>query len=83
MSIYFSVLCGLVSFVNPHNAYRDLLNGTIPEDIDFATDATPKQMEVMFKLHDFNLIHTKVQEHGIFTVVVENQKFEVCIDSTG
>ena len=53
---------------------RDALLNKIPHDVDFTTNATPKQIKECFK--DFNVIETGIK-HGTLTVIVNNIPFEI------
>uniref|UniRef100_A0A1A7WET4 tRNA nucleotidyl transferase, CCA-adding, 1 n=1 Tax=Iconisemion striatum TaxID=60296 RepID=A0A1A7WET4_9TELE len=58
-------------------AVRDLLSGKRPEDVDFATTATPEEMKLMFQKAGFRMINNKGEKHGTITVRMFNENFEV------
>lgn len=49
---------------------RDLLSGKQPEDIDFATTATPEEMRQMFQAAGVRMINNKGEKHGTITARV-------------
>lgn len=51
-------------------AVRDLLSGVTPQDIDFATTATPAEMKEMFTAAGVRLINNKGEKHGTITARV-------------
>ncbi|XP_061583892.1 CCA tRNA nucleotidyltransferase 1, mitochondrial [Cololabis saira] len=58
-------------------AVRDLLSGKRPEDVDFATTATPEEMKNMFQTAGIRMINNKGEKHGTITARLDNQNFEV------
>lgn len=58
-------------------AVRDLLSGKRPEDVDFATTATPEEMKSMFQAAGIRMINNKGEKHGTITARLHNQNFEV------
>jgi tRNA nucleotidyltransferase (CCA-adding enzyme) len=59
-------------------AVRDLIMDIVPEDIDFASTATPPQMKEMFEKEHIRMLHKKGEEHGTITCRInEKQNFEV------
>lgn len=59
-------------------AVRDLLMGKIPNDIDFATTATPAQMKLMFEKEEIRMISAKGEKHGTITARInDKENFEV------
>ncbi|XP_063072512.1 CCA tRNA nucleotidyltransferase 1, mitochondrial isoform X2 [Engraulis encrasicolus] len=58
-------------------AVRDLLSGKRPEDVDFATTATPEEMKTMFQAAGIRLINNKGEKHGTITARLHNENFEV------
>ncbi|XP_028907696.1 CCA tRNA nucleotidyltransferase 1, mitochondrial [Ornithorhynchus anatinus] len=58
-------------------AVRDLLSGTPPHDVDFATTATPDQMKMMFKAAGVRLINHKGENHGTITARLHEENFEI------
>ncbi|XP_058259900.1 CCA tRNA nucleotidyltransferase 1, mitochondrial [Hemibagrus wyckioides] len=58
-------------------AVRDLLSGKQPEDVDFATTATPEEMKHMFQAAGIRMINNKGEKHGTITARLNNQNFEV------
>lgn len=51
-------------------AVRDLLSGMTPQDVDFATTATPAEMKEMFTSAGVRLINNKGEKHGTITARV-------------
>lgn len=49
---------------------RDLLSGKRPEDVDFATTATPEEMKRMFQAAGIRMINNKGEKHGTITARV-------------
>ncbi|XP_064624124.1 CCA tRNA nucleotidyltransferase 1, mitochondrial-like [Lineus longissimus] len=59
-------------------AVRDLLSGKPPNDIDFATTATPDQMMAMFNSEGIRMINAKGEKHGTITARInDKENFEV------
>ncbi|CAN9512559.1 unnamed protein product [Ophioblennius macclurei] len=58
-------------------AVRDLLSGRRPEDVDFATTATPEEMKSMFQSAGIRMINNKGEKHGTITARLNNENFEV------
>lgn len=58
-------------------AVRDLLSGKRPEDVDFATTATPEEMKRMFQSAGIRMINNKGEKHGTITARLHNENFEV------
>ncbi|XP_036601615.1 CCA tRNA nucleotidyltransferase 1, mitochondrial-like [Trichosurus vulpecula] len=58
-------------------AVRNLLNGTKPQDVDFATTATPAQMKEMFQAAGIRLINNKGEKHGTITARLHEENFEI------
>ncbi|XP_013988678.1 CCA tRNA nucleotidyltransferase 1, mitochondrial isoform X1 [Salmo salar] len=58
-------------------AVRDLLSGKRPEDVDFATTATPEEMKSMFQKAGIRMINNKGEKHGTITARLHNENFEV------
>lgn len=58
-------------------AVRDLLSGKRPEDVDFATTATPEEMKEMFQKAGIRMINNKGERHGTITARIHNENFEV------
>lgn len=59
-------------------AVRDIVMGTRPKDLDFATDATPDQMKEMFEREQIRMINTKGEKHGTVTARInDKENFEV------
>ncbi|XP_077385838.1 CCA tRNA nucleotidyltransferase 1, mitochondrial isoform X2 [Festucalex cinctus] len=58
-------------------AVRDLLTGKQPEDVDFATTATPEEMKRMFQAAGVRMINNKGEKHGTITARLHNENFEV------
>ena len=57
-------------------AVRDIALGKEPKDIDFATDATPDDMQKMFDKAGIRHIPTGI-EHGTITAVINGEDFEI------
>ncbi|XP_058487507.1 CCA tRNA nucleotidyltransferase 1, mitochondrial isoform X1 [Solea solea] len=78
-------LNGLVEVFGKHKhelriaggAVRDLLSGKRPEDVDFATTATPEEMKHMFKAAGIRMINNKGEKHGTITARLHDENFEV------
>ncbi|EPQ17453.1 CCA tRNA nucleotidyltransferase 1, mitochondrial [Myotis brandtii] len=51
-------------------AVRDLLSGVKPQDVDFATTATPEQMKGLFQAAGVRMINNKGEKHGTVTARV-------------
>lgn len=50
----------------------------IPDDLDFATTATPDQMKAMFELEGIRMINTKGENHGTITARInDKENFEI------
>jgi len=59
-------------------AVRDILMGRRPNDVDFATTATPTEMIAMFEGEGIRMIHDKGAEHGTVTVRIDDKEnFEI------
>ncbi|KAL4655997.1 CCA tRNA nucleotidyltransferase 1, mitochondrial isoform X1 [Arapaima gigas] len=58
-------------------AVRDLLSGKRPEDVDFATTATPDEMKSIFQAAGVRMISNKGEKHGTITARLHNENFEV------
>ncbi|XP_020646690.3 CCA tRNA nucleotidyltransferase 1, mitochondrial [Pogona vitticeps] len=58
-------------------AVRDLLSGIKPEDVDFATTATPTQMKEMFEAEGIRMINNRGEKHGTITARLHEQNFEI------
>jgi len=59
-------------------AVRDLLMGKVPDDIDFATTATPEQMKEMFTKANVRMINALGEKHGTITARINDTvNFEV------
>lgn len=58
---------------------RDLLNGVKPQDVDFATTATPAQMKEMFQSAGIRMINNKGEKHGTITARVSEKCDSNCI----
>lgn len=52
---------------------RDLLNGVKPQDVDFATTATPAQMKEMFQAAGIRMINNRGEKHGTVTARVSKK----------
>ncbi|KAM9813572.1 CCA tRNA nucleotidyltransferase 1, mitochondrial [Neosynchiropus ocellatus] len=84
-SLFTEGLTGLAELFQQHNhelriaggAVRDLLSGKRPEDVDFATTATPEEMKGMFQSAGIRMINNKGEKHGTITARLHNQNFEV------
>lgn len=55
---------------------RDNLSGIVPNDIDLATDADPDQQEKIYLDNNIRYIATG-KSHGTFTVILNDQTYEV------
>jgi len=59
-------------------AVRDILMGRRPNDVDFATTATPAEMTAMFEAEGIRMIHDKGADHGTVTVRIDDKEnFEI------
>ncbi|CAL8098401.1 unnamed protein product [Calicophoron daubneyi] len=59
-------------------AVRDILLGTNPHDIDYATNATPTQMNEMFLKENIRTLNRNGEAHGTVTVRIEDKvNFEI------
>ncbi|GAB1603389.1 CCA tRNA nucleotidyltransferase 1, mitochondrial-like [Argonauta hians] len=59
-------------------AVRDLLTGKKPEDIDFATTATPEQMKEVFTKENIRMINSNGELHGTITARINDSvNFEI------
>ncbi|XP_036123417.1 CCA tRNA nucleotidyltransferase 1, mitochondrial [Molossus molossus] len=58
-------------------AVRDLLSGVKPQDVDFATTATPEQMKGMFQAAGIRMINNKGEKHGTVTARLDKENFEI------
>ncbi|KAM4821050.1 CCA tRNA nucleotidyltransferase 1, mitochondrial [Thomomys bottae] len=58
-------------------AVRDLLNGVKPQDVDFATTATPTQMKELFQSAGIRMINNKGEKHGTITARLHEENFEI------
>ena len=59
-------------------AVRDILMGRRPNDVDFATTATPTEMTAMFEAEGIRMIHDKGADHGTVTVRIDDKEnFEI------
>ncbi|XP_075223419.1 CCA tRNA nucleotidyltransferase 1, mitochondrial isoform X2 [Lycorma delicatula] len=84
-SLFTQALCQLASLFKENSyeiriaggAVRDLLLGTKPKDIDFATTATPDQMKAMFVQNRIKMINNKGEKHGTITARINDENFEV------
>src|SRR6218665_4006803 len=54
-------------------AVRDLLMGKRPSDLDFATTATPQQMQAMFESEQIRMINNKGEKHGTVTCRINDK----------
>ncbi|CAG0889118.1 unnamed protein product [Darwinula stevensoni] len=54
-------------------AVRDLLMGKRPEDLDFATTATPEEMKKIFTEENVRLINNKGEKHGTITPRIDDK----------
>ncbi|XP_007440690.1 CCA tRNA nucleotidyltransferase 1, mitochondrial isoform X2 [Python bivittatus] len=58
-------------------AVRDLLSGIKPQDVDFASTATPSQMKEMFQAKDIRMINNRGEKHGTITARLNEENFEI------
>ncbi|KAH9507310.1 CCA tRNA nucleotidyltransferase 1, mitochondrial [Bulinus truncatus] len=59
-------------------AVRDLLDGKIPIDLDFATTATPAEMKDMFAKENIRMLNMNGEAHGTITVRInDKENFEI------
>ncbi|XP_071385621.1 CCA tRNA nucleotidyltransferase 1, mitochondrial [Centroberyx affinis] len=84
-SLFTDGLNGLAELFEKHQyelriaggAVRDLLSGKRPEDVDFATTATPEEMKSIFQAAGIRMINNKGEKHGTITARLHNENFEV------
>ncbi|XP_066597739.1 CCA tRNA nucleotidyltransferase 1, mitochondrial-like [Prorops nasuta] len=55
-------------------AVRDLLLGYKPQDVDFATDATPDEMKKMFTDESIRMINKRGEKHGTITARIDDKE---------
>nr|XP_054766191.1 LOW QUALITY PROTEIN: CCA tRNA nucleotidyltransferase 1, mitochondrial-like [Lytechinus pictus] len=59
-------------------AVRDLLMTKQPQDVDFATTATPDEMKEMFTKESIRMINAKGEKHGTITARInDKENFEI------
>ncbi|XP_070594358.1 CCA tRNA nucleotidyltransferase 1, mitochondrial [Erythrolamprus reginae] len=58
-------------------AVRDLLSGIKPQDVDFASTATPTQMKEMFQAMGVRMINNRGEKHGTITARLHEENFEI------
>lgn len=59
-------------------AVRDLVLDKVPQDVDFATTATPNQMKEMFEKEEIRMINMMGEKHGTITARInDKENFEV------
>lgn len=59
-------------------AVRDILSGKKPKDLDFATTATPDQMEAMYNANNVRIIAGESgKKHGTITCRIDEENYEV------
>lgn len=58
---------------------RDLLSGVKPQDVDFATTATPAQMKELFQSVGIRMINNKGEKHGTITARVSEESDRSCV----
>ncbi|TRY79938.1 hypothetical protein TCAL_02259 [Tigriopus californicus] len=59
-------------------AVRDLLSGDTPQDLDFATTATPHEMKTLFETESIRTINELGEKHGTVTCRInDSANFEV------
>lgn len=59
-------------------AVRDLVNGSVPKDLDFATTATPSQMKEIFIKENIRMFNTNGEKHGTISVRLnDKENFEI------
>ena len=54
-------------------AVRDILMNNRPNDIDFATTATPSQMKIMFEKEGIRMLNNKGEKHGTITCRINDK----------
>lgn len=60
-------------------AVRDLLSGKRPDDVDFATTATPEEMKQMFQTAGIRMINNKGEKHGTITARVRSWRRDIVL----
>ena len=58
-------------------AVRDLFMGKQPDDLDFATTATPEEMKTMFEMEEVRMINRRGEKHGTITCRINDKVFVV------
>ena len=54
-----------------------MLLGKKPEDLDFATTATPEEMKKMFESNKVRMINMNGERHGTITVRLNEKNYEI------
>jgi tRNA nucleotidyltransferase (CCA-adding enzyme) len=54
-------------------AVRDLVVDKVPQDVDFATTATPTQMKEMFEKEEIRMINMTGEKHGTITARINDK----------
>ena len=54
-------------------AVRDLFMGKQPDDLDFATTATPEEMKTMFEMEEVRMINRRGEKHGTITCRINDK----------
>jgi tRNA nucleotidyltransferase/poly(A) polymerase len=52
---------------------RDLVVDKVPQDVDFATTATPTQMKEMFEKEEIRMINMTGEKHGTITARINDK----------
>ncbi|XP_012924974.1 CCA tRNA nucleotidyltransferase 1, mitochondrial-like isoform X2 [Heterocephalus glaber] len=58
-------------------AVRDLLSGVKPQDVDFASTATPTKMKEVFQAAGIRMINNKGEKHGAIAARLHEENFEI------
>ncbi|KAH7710201.1 polyA polymerase family protein [Aphelenchoides avenae] len=59
-------------------AVRDLLMGITPADVDFASTATPTEMQDLFTRENIRMLHKRGESHGTITCRInDKENFEI------
>jgi tRNA nucleotidyltransferase (CCA-adding enzyme) len=53
------------------------IKGIKPNDIDFATDATPEQMKCIFTNEKIRMLKTNGEQHGTVTIRLNDENYEI------
>ena len=60
-------------------AVRDMLMGKMPNDVDFATTATPDEMKEMFQKEEIRMLNMRGEKHGTITCRINDKVCDLWI----